>query len=1345
MSLTRSLKITVCLLAATLVVPLACNPADTQVILPDPPPGRPEPQPVPPLTAFLSANRSILIRDDANEGSAVLTARASRAASFTWTIDAPAGLRLETCVGPDTDCVPLPANGEDPHVGVESFLRLLGVLSDPGPVPAGVIVRVVANEGGATAEEEIELAVVRPEGELAVSISAASARIAPRGSVELTARVTGGAQFVADLGQVPEDCDANAANNESNPPDAEPAYCITWTLDESGMTLDGRGGGALDLSGLTTGDNGEEVSAADYDAPLGVGSVTFRVDVTDRRGNRATATLAITVNSERELDIADGSAASIEVAPGRSVPVSATAAGGEAPYGITFELLGEDPLGALGSSGCQDLTEEDVCEVLFEAPSDRVGAVQIRVTIVDAVGATSSTIIPLSVAAPEPLTVEAAAPGATLPNSTVEVKADVSGGTPPYTVCYGFRTTPVGSLLTKADDCTPDPAEDFLDGLALCTCGVGSLSTGGLDVVTLLRNYAAPSGTGDVSIEVRVADATGANASGTTSINISASAGGSGSGGTGSVGISASAQNPTLCLGEATQITATAIPGTAPFTFAFELQGTALAGESLVPAASSATYTAPSGTATSRNIVVTVTDNALTEATTIVTVDSISPAAACNDGNECTQNSCTLGVCSNPAVTDGTGCTDDGSTCTDDVCTTGACTHPPVADGTSCDDTLHCNGADTCAAGACTDHAGDPCTLPDLCSEAMDACVECLIDANCDDSNVCTDDVCSLGVCFNTSNLATCDDGLFCTATDTCSGGNCIGVGNPCGGQACDEGTDACVDCLNAADCNDFNVCTDDACTVGACQYTNNTDPCDDGLFCTGADTCAGGTCSNNAGDPCTLPDLCSEGLDACVECLINSDCDDANVCTDDVCSLGVCFNTSNLAACDDGLFCNGADTCSGNTCSVHAGAPCGAQLCDEAGDACVDCLADGDCDDGNGCTNNTCAAGVCQTANNTAACDDGLFCNGADTCSGGSCSTNAGDPCTLPDLCSEGLDACVECLVDTDCNDANVCTTDQCSGGTCFNTPNLLACDDGLFCNGTDTCGGGTCSVHTGTPCGAQACDEGGDTCVDCLVDGDCDDANGCTDDSCAAGVCQFVSNADACDDGLFCNGADVCSGGACTHAGDPCTVPDLCNEASDSCVTCLVNGDCDDGNVCTTDFCSGGACFNFNNAVSCDDGLFCNGADVCSGGSCTHAGDPCSAGAECSDTCNETADNCLSLAGTTCGDPTATDCNAADTCDGAGACQDNLAGAGAACGDLGATECDDPDSCDGAGACLDNFVAVGTACGDPSITDCTNPDTCDGAGTCEVNDEPDGTACNDCPATPACDVCAAGVCQDL
>ena len=97
-------------------------------------------------------------------------------------------------------------------------------------------------------------------------------------------------------------------------------------------------------------------------------------------------------------------------------------------------------------------------------------------------------------------------------------------------------------------------------------------------------------------------------------------------------------------------------------------------------------------------------------------------------------------------------------------------------------------------------------------------------------------------------------------------------------------------------------------------------------------------------------------------------------------------------------------------------------------------------CDDtnvvaGDGCSD-TCEVEVCWACagepsvcapDDGASCDDGVFCNGADTCDGGACSVHAGDPCP-------GTDGDGDCS--ESCNEgARNCTA---------NDPNGSACDDG-------------------------------------------------------------------------------------------------------------------------------------------------------------------------------------------------------------------------------------------------------------------------------------------------------------
>ena len=212
--------------------------------------------------------------------------------------------------------------------------------------------------------------------------------------------------------------------------------------------------------------------------------------------------------------------------------------------------------------------------------------------------------------------------------------------------------------------------------------------------------------------------------------------------------------------------------------------------------------------------------------------------------------------------------------------------------------------------------------------------------------------------------------------------------------------------------------------------------------------------------------------------------------------------------------------------------------------------------------------------------------------------------------------------------------------------------------------------------------------------------DGNSCTDDQCnGSGVCQHQNNTAPCNDGLFCNGSDTCSGGSCSgHAGNPCAGgPDClngCNEAADNCVSPAGTPCIDDGNACTNDACNGsGNCAHVPNAAACNDGLFCNGADTCTNGGCTlHAGNPCTGGPECADTCSEVNDNCFDPTGTACSG--GNQCTAAQ-CNGSGAC---VPGAPAAAGTTCNADADvcTLDQCDGAGACLN----VGSAAGQPCDT---------------------------------------------
>ncbi len=249
---------------------------------------------------------------------------------------------------------------------------------------------------------------------------------------------------------------------------------------------------------------------------------------------------------------------------------------------------------------------------------------------------------------------------------------------------------------------------------------------------------------------------------------------------------------------------------------------------------------------------------------------------------------------------------------------------------------------------------------------------QCLDNTDCDDGNLCTNDVCiPTGTCENpplADGTLCADDGLFCNGLESCTGGFCASAGDPCGGAACDEIFDTCA-CLVDADC-------------------------DDGAYCSGMETCAAGTCLNGAPIDCSaLDDVCANGVcnelsDACIKQPINQGlpCDDADVCTvADVCNAGYCVGTRTEGCCAIDAHCNDhndctLDSCVANLCThtpLNPGSPCGSGTATE-------------CTDPDACD----GAGLCQP-NDIA---DGAACSGALDCLAGQCSPTTFTPTVLPE-----------------------------------------------------------------------------------------------------------------------------------------------------------------------------------------------------------------------------------------------------------------------------------------------------------------------------------------------------------
>ena len=337
-----------------------------------------------------------------------------------------------------------------------------------------------------------------------------------------------------------------------------------------------------------------------------------------------------------------------------------------------------------------------------------------------------------------------------------------------------------------------------------------------------------------------------------------------------------------------------------------------------------------------------------------------------------------------------------------------------------------------------------------------------------------------------------CDkDGLSPCSAPVPSAEICDGVDNDCNGV-----TDDAAKGLQF--CDDFQICTDDACKGATCTHTPNAIACDDGTACTEKDVCKTNACG---GTPIV--------------------CDDKNVCTSDSCDAKLgCQNVPNNLVCDDGDPCTGADNCVAAKCM--------------SGDNICACAADSDCaskEDGNACNgklfcskvkapfvckvnpatviqcdpagDSVCAMSTCNPIdgkctpvgqNKGVACDDGSVCTVGETCAGA--------------LCQAG--------VASNCDDGNACTDDSCDDKLgCAHKANAAQCNDANGCTMGDACADSTCKG----------------------VVNDCDDKNLCTTDACDPLVgCKYTANKEVCDDGDACTGGDVCTNGKCTGAVNSC-----------------------------------------------------------------------------------------------------------------------------------------------------------------------------------------------------------------
>jgi cysteine-rich repeat protein len=364
--------------------------------------------------------------------------------------------------------------------------------------------------------------------------------------------------------------------------------------------------------------------------------------------------------------------------------------------------------------------------------------------------------------------------------------------------------------------------------------------------------------------------------------------------------------------------------------------------------------------------------------------------------------------------------------------------------------------------------------------------VNCTTDADCDDKDPCTTEVCAGGKClYSQSNAPGC-------VTTVC--GNGIIEGN----EQCDDGnmdnTDTCTDACklfvcgdgftqpgNNEECDDGNQDNSDACTVD-CQKAR----CGDGYL--------------QPGEECD--DQNNNDLDACNNSCKKTFCGDGILQAGEICDDGNqdnsdgCTNACQLPSCGDGFVQAGEQCDDGNAVDLDACSnACTKSFCGDG----IQQLSE-QCDDGNASNNDQ-----CTTKCTSARCGDS-FLQPGEACDDGN--NKDGDGCSKDckqESCGDGIKQPGEA-----CDDGNQVNNDGCT-----NKCTLPACGDGILQPGEECDDGNSNNNDACT----NACKN--PVCGDGFVGPgeECDDANQDNSDYCVQG-CKAAK----CGDGFVLSGIEQC-----------------------------------------------------------------------------------------------------------------------------------------------------------------------------------------------------------------------------
>ena len=394
---------------------------------------------------------------------------------------------------------------------------------------------------------------------------------------------------------------------------------------------------------------------------------------------------------------------------------------------------------------------------------------------------------------------------------------------------------------------------------------------------------------------------------------------------------------------------------------------------------------------------------------------------------------------------------------------------------------------------------------------------DCTTNAECDDGNSCTTDVCDAGFCANQSvaDGTSCSDGVACTASDECTAGVCGGEDSCPLFQACNSGSGSCETVSgdpdndgtsDAADpCpNDprnfcFGPVAIDSTSSNAIRINTHTSAA---IECGGTKVdCTGATWLSGFGHNTGSNAVCDLGGGG--EGCVISGLVDLFGCEDEATSdLFQCDRYDPVAAPEllytfnvpDGEYVVNlffANTYTGTTTG-------GSRLFDIEVE---DSIAYDNFDQIVAAT----GSGIAIVRSVLATVDDGNglqieFLHGVEN-----------PAIKAIEVLAEGAPPPPPCTTNADCIDTTVCNgSETCNVGVGCQAGTPLTCNDGNACNGAETCNA-TTGCQAGTP---PTCDDGNfcngtETCVaptGCQSGAppNCDDSDPCTTDSCSANQCQ-------------------------------------------------------------------------------------------------------------------------------------------------------------------------------------------------------------------------------------------------